>query len=117
MKFIYFSQTGNIKRFIQKVDVKVEDGNGMKVVDDSFVLITYTTGFGEVPQEVIEFLKVNRANLSGVIGSGNRNWGINYCKASQLISKRFKVPVLMEFELAGNSHDVEKFNEIVKGLK
>jgi len=117
MKFIYFSQTGNIRRFIQKVEVNVDDGNEIDLIEEPFVLITYTTGFGEVPPEVINFLKINRLYLSGVVGSGNKNWGENFCKASTLISKRFNVPILMEFELAGNKHDVEKFNEIVKGLR
>ncbi|MGL5021504.1 MAG: class Ib ribonucleoside-diphosphate reductase assembly flavoprotein NrdI [Mycoplasmatales bacterium] len=116
MKIIYFSLTGNIERFIRKVDHKCERGTVDMIVDEKYILITYTINFGEVPKEVEHFINNNNKNLIGVIGSGNRNWGINYCRAAYIIAEQYNVDVLQTFELSGTIHEVEKFNKIVEGL-
>lgn len=113
MKVIYFSLTGNIDRFVKKTDYECIRGNADMIVDEKFVLITYTISFGEVPQDVEKFLEKNHKNLVGVIGSGNMNWGILYCKAAHTIAQKYDVEILQQFELAGNIHDVAKFNKIM----
>lgn len=71
-------------------------------------------GFGEVPIEVEEFLSLNHLNLRGIIGSGNRNWGSNYCRSAYILSERYSVPLLMTFEMSGTRKDVIKFQEILE---
>lgn len=51
--------------------------------------------------------------MEGVASSGNRNWGANFGKAGELISKQFMVPLLLKFELSGTKRDVEIFEQEV----
>ena len=113
MKVIYFSMTGNIDRFVKKTDYECIKGNSGMLVDEKFILITYTFSFGEVPHDVQLFLENNHKNLVGIIGSGNMNWGTLYCKAVHIIAEKYNVEILQKFELAGNIHDVAKFNKIM----
>lgn len=116
-KIIYFSKTGNIDRFVKKLNYnnykKLEED---LILKEPFVLITSTINFGEVPLEVKKFLKNNHNFLVGVSGSGNRNWGSNFAKAADIISKKFNVPIINKFELSGNIYDVEIFNNKIKEL-
>ncbi len=111
MNIVYFSKTNNVKRFCAKLPYQTLVGDEKLVCSEPYILITYTTGFGEIPNTVAKFLENadNQNNLKAVLSSGNKNWGANYAKAADLIAKKYSVPVLMKFELSGNVHDVEKF--------
>lgn len=119
MIIAYASMTGNVQRFVDKLefDKKVKV-NGETIVDSPYVLITYTTGFGVIPKEVESFLQwsTNRSNLIAVIGSGNRNWGNNFCGGAKQIAERYNVPLLHMFEISGLPSDLEivtsRINEI-----
>ncbi|MDR2008770.1 MAG: class Ib ribonucleoside-diphosphate reductase assembly flavoprotein NrdI [Alphaproteobacteria bacterium] len=115
MQIIYASKTGNIPKFLAKAGVEnaLKIGDMSEIVNEDFILITYTTGIGEVPSEVAAFLKNNHQHLIGVIGSGNKNWGNAFCNGAKTISKTYNSPLLLTFELAGNKHDVEKFLQIL----
>jgi protein involved in ribonucleotide reduction len=113
---IYASKTGNVERFVNKLNlrsIKIKEG---LIVNEPFVLITYTTGFGEVPKEVQNFLRFNRKFLKGVAASGNMNWGNKYAASADEISKKYGVPVIYKFELSGTSEDVKRFKEEVHKL-
>ncbi|MCL2587216.1 MAG: class Ib ribonucleoside-diphosphate reductase assembly flavoprotein NrdI [Firmicutes bacterium] len=116
MLVVYISKTGKIDRFIEKIGhfstLKIETGD--EVVTQQFILIAGTIGFGEVAPELKTFLKNNHKFLHAVVGSGNKNWGSLYCAAAIKIAKRFNVPLLMKFESAGNTHDIEEFKKILK---
>jgi protein involved in ribonucleotide reduction len=115
---IYASKTGNVKRFVGKLNdirlVNLADIQGK--VNEPYVIITYTAGFGKVPNKVEEFLSENSSYLRGVASSGNRNWGSNFCKSAEIISKRYDVPIILKFELSGTKKDVVKFEEAYKDL-
>lgn len=117
-KIIYFTVTGNIDKFIKKLNHDNVEliTDGLKV-SEPFVLITGTINFGEVPKEVKKFLNENHQHLIAVAGSGNRNWGRNFAIAGDIISKRFNVPLILKFELSGNTHDVENFITGVEGIE
>lgn len=119
MEFVYFSRTKNIEKFVKKSKVEAIKGNENLKIEDKYILITYTDKFGEVPLEVQNFLlfKENKEKLNGVIGSGNRNWGANYCKAATIISEEYRIPILQTFELSGTSHDLDRFTKIVAMYK
>lgn len=120
MLLVYFSSvTENTSRFIQKLDVpalriplKTADAE-LFTVDEDFVLVTPTYGAGGVPKQVIKFLNLeqNRVQCRGVIGSGNRNFHTDFCRAADIISAKLEVPVLYRFELAGTQDDIEKVTE------
>jgi protein involved in ribonucleotide reduction len=119
MLVVYSSKTGNVKRFVNKLEgvrsISINEVGDSKV-DEPYVLITYTTGFGEVPSEVEEFLTNNHENLIAVCSSGNRNWGENFAIAADKISHKYNVPILLKFELSGGKGDVEKFKERVQRI-
>jgi protein involved in ribonucleotide reduction len=87
-------------------------------VQEKFVLITFTVGFGKVSNKVMEFLnyKDNYKNMIGVSSSGNRNWGSGFCKAAEIISNKYNVPIISKFELAGTQNDVEYFKKRIDEL-
>lgn len=111
---VYYSLTGNVRRFVEKTGRPAQEI--VYRVYEPFVIVTPTTGFGDVPGIVTAFIRVNRAYLRGVAASGNRNWGANYTKAADIISAQYNVPIIHRFELAGTDEDVRKFNEGVDAL-
>lgn len=110
MIIVYDSLTGNVERFIKKLKglecVKI---TADLIINEPYILITYTTGFGEIPKSVVHFLERNGSNIIGVAGSGNMNWGKKFCNAVNLISNTYKIPILCKFELSGNEKDVQQF--------
>lgn len=113
MKIYYASLTGNVRRFISKTGLAAEVITADTNVDEPFILVTYTIGFGEVPDIVTKFLRENHDHLRGVAVSGNRVWGANYGMAGDIISRTYLVPLLLKFELSGTSADVQTFTERV----
>ena len=116
MKIIVFSLTGNCKRFVDMCKIPEEDVIDLfdidYEVDFDYILITPTIGFGQVPDGVEEFLENNHKHLKGVVGSGNKNWGNRFAKASETISEKYNVPLLMKIELHGNKKDIIEFKKI-----
>ena len=119
MKVIFFSLTGNCKRFVEMCKLPEEDVIDLweidYEVDFDYILITPTIGFGKVPEDVERFLRENDRHLKGVVGSGNRNWGNRFAKAAEIISEQYNVPLLMKIELHGNTKDLIKFKKNEKG--
>lgn len=111
MLIVYDSRTGNVRRFV--------DGLGRRAValaaaqagelQEPFVLVTYTTGFGQVPDSTAGFLQKNGHWLAGVASSGNRNWGDGFAKAADRIAAQYRVPVLARFELSGTGKEAAQF--------
>lgn len=117
-KIMYFTVTGNNKRFIDKLNHDNTDliTDGL-IINEPFILLTGTINFGEVPIEVKRFLRDNHENLIAVAGSGNRNWGSNFAKAADIVAEKFNVPLLLKFELSGNQHDVNNFIKEVERIE
>ncbi|MBR3133321.1 MAG: class Ib ribonucleoside-diphosphate reductase assembly flavoprotein NrdI [Clostridia bacterium] len=117
MKVVYASRTGNVESIIDKIGIndaiKIEDGS--ESVSEDFIIFTYTDGYGDVPSEVIEFLDKNSSNLKGVIVSGDSSYGDAFCKAGDVISEEYNVPLLYKVENGGSDEDIENIkNEINK---
>ncbi|WP_372635701.1 class Ib ribonucleoside-diphosphate reductase assembly flavoprotein NrdI [Cohnella sp.] len=116
MMIAYDSKTGNVRRFVEKLklpSVQIEESMDL---DQPFVLITYTTGFGQVPDRVASFLKKNHRKLRGVSASGNRNWGNGFALSADRIAEMYGVPVISKFELSGTTKDVERFVQEVRAV-
>ena len=113
MKVVYFSFTGNVRRFIQRTELEdtleITQDNCTDRIEEPYILVTGTIGFGEVPEPVQSFLNHNSEHLEAVAASGNRNWGQNFAKAGITISEDCQVPLLMKFEVQGTNSDVEEF--------
>lgn len=117
MIIAYDSKTGNVNRFVSKLSMDAVQITEDMMLKDPFVLITYTTGYGLVPQKVLKFLQNNHHNMVAVAASGNRNWGQNYCKSADIISASYKVPILLKFEMSGTQQDIKYFKERVMSIE
>lgn len=113
MLIIYDTFSGNTERFVQKLNVKntIIRLSPELVVNEEFVLVTYTFNFGKVPDKTIAFLEKNHKYLKAVASSGNRNWGDNFAKAADIISNNYNVPIIHKFELSGTNNDIKEFFE------
>lgn len=112
---VYYSKTKNTERFVNKLktlSVTIDDYDGVQ----KFILITPTYFFGQVPQEVNDFLESHANNMVGVISCGNRNWGQAFGQAGNKISDRYGVPLLHKIELSGNKKDKEIVDKAIKNM-
>lgn len=119
MRIVYASMTGNVHRFVSNLNfpsTRIVKGQEL-IVDEPFVLITYTTGFGQVPVEVREFLQHNSKNMVAVVGSGNRNWGKMFCKGAVDIATNYNIPLLHKFEISGLDEDVEIVTSKIRDIR
>lgn len=116
MQVYYESITGNIARFLRKASVNATRVRGTQHVDEPFVLVTNTIGFGRPPGNVSRFLEQHGDLLRGVAASGNRNWGANYARAADYIAEKNGVPILHKFELSGTAEDVRIFTERMQSI-
>ncbi|WP_396280702.1 class Ib ribonucleoside-diphosphate reductase assembly flavoprotein NrdI [Bacillus subtilis] len=118
MIITYESKTGNVRRFVkalqQEFEVEAIEVTGDTVVNQEFIHITYTIGFGEVPERTLNFINKNKNKIKGVAVSGNRVWGDNYGLAGDKLSAMFHVPLLLKFELSGTKQDLQKINREVQ---
>ncbi len=124
MLLVYYSSSSkNTERFINNGAFKnvIRIVSGEEKVDEDFICIcpTYANGSGEgsIPEQVKEFLKLNKPHLKGVIGTGNINFGRMYGISADIISRKFQVPVLYKFELAGNKKDVKYVTRLLEEFK
>lgn len=111
MIIAYDSLTGNVQRFIGKIEypsVRISEG---LLMSHPFVLVSYTIGQGDVPETTARFLAENHRLLQAVSSSGNKNWGSNFGKCADRIAREYNVPIISKFELSGTSRDVATFNE------
>jgi len=116
---VYFStKSGNTRRFVEKLTdrarrIPLEASAPPLMVDAPFILIfpSYGGGHvkGSVPPQVIRFLNVpeNRAQLKGVVGTGNTNFGAGFCLGAHIVAHKCQVPLLHTVELFGTPEDVE----------
>jgi protein involved in ribonucleotide reduction len=115
MLIFYDSLSGNVKRFINKLSYKslrVRDED----ITEPYILVTYTIGFGDIPQTTKRFLERNHHNLVAVASSGNKNWGDNFGKAADKIAQKYNVPIILKFELSGTAHDTNTFIQEVERI-
>ena len=94
MLVAYDSMTGNVKRFIHKLNMPAV----------------------QIGERVLEFLERNNEKLKGVSASGNRNWGDMFGASADKISAKYEVPIVSKFELSGTNNDVEYFKERVREI-
>jgi protein involved in ribonucleotide reduction len=117
MLVVFDSKTGNVRRFIEALDIEAIQISDSLIVNEPFVLVTYTTGFGLVPPSTTKFLESNHIYLQGVAASGNRNWGDMFARSADKISSMYGVPIIHKFEMSGLPRDVITFKERVQEIR
>lgn len=125
---VYFSSVSEFTHnFIQKLDlpakrIPISSKEIEKfIIDEEYVLIFPTYGAGSkgfVPKQVIKFLnnEHNRSLLCGIIGTGNTNFGVDYCEGARIVAAKCEKPLLYKLEISGTNEDVVTVREGLKRL-
>ena len=128
VRIVYFSNVSEYtKKFVDRlglpaVRIPVRKTESMPVVSDPYVLIVPTYGGSleitgkngaAVPRQVVAFLNNahNRNLCRGVIAGGNTNFGSDFGRSGNVISKKLEIPYLYRFELMGTQEDVIRVRE------
>lgn len=118
---VFASRTGNVRHIVGKLDKSIptmELSNDL-VMNQPYLLFTYTDGLGEVPKEVWRFLNNdnNAKYLKGVIASGNSNFGHNvFCGSAEKINEQYNVPIIRKIELRGFDSDIKAIEDKYKTI-
>ncbi|WP_447641869.1 MULTISPECIES: class Ib ribonucleoside-diphosphate reductase assembly flavoprotein NrdI [Chitinophagaceae] len=121
MILYYDSLTGNTKRFVEKVQKQRPDWEIIKInpkekVERPGHLVTFTIGIGNIPLTTTIFVKNNKDYILSVSSTGNRNWGENFGKAADKLSKHYNIPFLMKIEMSGLQNDVQDFIHLIEAI-
>lgn len=117
MLLVYASRTGNCESIASSLNLetlKIESGS--ESVDQEYVLLTYTDGYGDIPYEVDTFLQANSPLLKAVAVSGDTGYGEAYGQAGDKIAETYGVPLLIKIENAGTSEDISTLLEKINSL-
>ncbi|GAB6548944.1 class Ib ribonucleoside-diphosphate reductase assembly flavoprotein NrdI [Bacillus cereus] len=111
---LYDSMTGNVKRFANKfaeLPFNIKPLKSISIIENEFILVTYTTGIAQIPSTTKYFLESNKSLLPemclGVVSSGNRNWGDNFAASGDKIEAEYHIELLHKIEMAGSQKDVD----------
>ena len=117
MKLVFFSLTGQTRRFINKLNLpsyEIDTTNPFHEMNEDYLLIvpTYDKEVTEVVNDFIEY-KTNLAHLKGVAGGGNLNFGDLFVFTAKDIAKDYNIPLVFSFEFSGTDEDVKNFKKVV----
>lgn len=117
MKLVFFSLTGQTRRFIKKLDLpsyEIDATNPFHEMNEPYILIvpTYDIEVTEVVNDFIEY-KTNQEHLLGVAGGGNLNFGDLFVFTAKDIAKDYNIPLVFSFEFSGTDEDVKNFKKVV----
>lgn len=108
MKYAFASLTGNVEGLVSDLGIEaLRISTGDEELKEDFILLTYTTGYGEVPYEVEAFLSKNGAHLKGVVCSGDKSYGDGFCGAADVIASQYNVPIIAKIEYGGTPEEIE----------
>lgn len=107
---VYYSGTGQTIRLIDKInpngDFDVQRiRKGDEYIDREYILVTPTYFKGQIPRQVQKLLDNNRPPIE-VIGTGNKQWGKDFCGAGVKIANMFNIPLIAKVEQAGHFNEV-----------
>lgn len=108
LKIVYDSyEKGNVSDFVKELsEYKSEKIEEFKNNNENIFLITKTIKFGEISDKTENFLKKYSHLVIGIAVSGNKNYGKNFGKAGDLISKKYNIPLVIKFEGKGFKEDI-----------
>lgn len=115
---VFASRTGNVEYIVNQLGLPSIKITKDLIMNEPFIIFTYTDKLGEVPDVVSEFLKENHVRCKGVIASGNSNFGHHlFCKSGDTIAEQYDVPLICKIDLRGRKKDfqtIQKFYEVMK---
>lgn len=121
MFLVYYSMTGNVKNFVERVGLPSKEINPtnpcFEVNEDYIVVVPSYVGY--VNEDVEDFIDYsnNKNHLVGFASSGNLNFGDLYCVNAKELSKKYNKPLMFTFEYMGTDLDIEKFKKEVHKIE
>ena len=115
MQIAYLSITGQVKRFVNKLDFPSYELSDYPSDSHDFVLIVPTYE-PEITYPADDFLTDHSEHCLGIIGSGNRNFGDEFVYTAKDLAHDYKLPMLYAFEFSGTEEDVKKVDQLLKNL-
>lgn len=123
MLVAFYSLSGNVARFAGSLPPEVFEtvritNAQIPEIDRDFVLIT-PTYTDRIPAPVERFMDTATAaghQCLGVIGSGNKNFGLDYCAAAQRAAEQYGSTVLHQIEVWGSAADRDAIIETLTNL-
>lgn len=115
MKVIYDSLSGKAKAFASNLGYEIVDIKEVKdqIVVGPLFLVTRNSGYGEIPQTTLAFMRKNYRSVIGIAVSSNRNWGRYYGAAGDSLERIYKIPCVLKFDGAGQDEDVQVVKEFL----
>lgn len=119
-KIVYYSETGQTRQFVQKVNtyqaLEISMNHCEFEVEEPFILVmpSYETNVHPVVIDTAaDFLeyKNNLHYCKGLFGGGNRNFGHLFAVTAKTLAVEYDLPLLHCFEFQGSDKDLEKLNE------
>ncbi|MBM7617825.1 protein involved in ribonucleotide reduction [Weissella uvarum] len=133
IRLLYISQSGNTRAFVTKLVDYAKKLNGPQFeaveindltpdhheTEPYFVFVpTYLDGGNGIDTGVKEIMTNalydyldygnNARHLLGVIGSGNKNFNIQYVLTAKRYAETFGAPLIADYELRGTEHDIDR---------
>lgn len=120
MKVVYFSITGQTRKFVNKLDMdllEVSPADPFIYLDEDFIIVTPTYD-AQVTDFWYDFLETgdNQAHFKGVAGGGNRNFNDLFIFTAKDLARDYGVPLIHAFEFQGSDYDVETLKKEVEAL-
>jgi len=119
-QLVFYSQTGQTKKFVNKLDVTGKIEITMSHFDvemnEPFILVmpSYEPNVHPVVIDTAaDFLETadNITYCKGLFGGGNRNFGKLFGITARTLAEEYDIPMLHTFEFQGSSLDVKKMEE------
>lgn len=120
MLIVYLSLTGNVKKFVDKLNMtslELSYTNPLIEVSEDFIVIVPSYD-EEITNTISMFIdyKNNETFLKGFAGSGSLNYDKQFCFNAKDLAIRYSKPLLHTFEFSGINNDVIKLKEEVNRL-
>ncbi|MGE6259244.1 ribonucleotide reductase stimulatory protein [Heyndrickxia sporothermodurans] len=120
MLIVYLSLTGNVKKFVDKLNMtsmELSYTNPLIEVSEDFIVIVPSYD-EEITTTISMFVdyKNNETFLKGFAGSGSINYDKQFCFNAKDLAIRYSKPLLHTFEFSGTNNDVKKLIEEVNRL-
>src|SRR5699024_8334118 len=121
MKVVFFSLTGNVRRFVKKLadypSLEITQTNPFIEVNEPFVFIVpaYEKDVTEIAWDFMSTGQ-NASYCKGVIGSGNLNFDALYIYTAKDLARDYQLPLLDSFEYFGTSTDIERVKEKINAM-
>lgn len=112
---VFASRTGNVRAVVTKLGLPNVEMTEHLVINEPFLLITYTDGLGEVPQLVERFMETNAGYCKGVVASGNQNFGhALFAGSGDKLTTKYGIPLVCKIDLRGQQADLQYIQSFYK---